>query len=88
MKIRLKSGFAVGATGEFMEKFADGHEVIMELDEGTTVEGLLLRLSSIGSRNEWDDILLHVFVNGVLRGMDYILQNDDEINLHIPASGG
>jgi len=88
IKIKLKSSFAVGVTEEFLEKFLDGHEVIMEFDEGATVLDLLNQLSSIGSPDEWDDILLHVFVNEVLQGMDYILQNDDEINLHIPISGG
>jgi hypothetical protein len=40
-KIKLKSSFAIGATEEFMANFLDGHEVIMELDKGTTVKDLL-----------------------------------------------
>jgi molybdopterin converting factor small subunit len=88
IKIKLKSSFAVGATEEFLESFQDGHEVIMEFDEGATVLDLLNRLSSIGSSHEWDDMLLHVFVNNVLKGMDYVLQDADEINLHLPISGG
>ncbi len=60
----------------------------MEFDMGATVLDLLNRLSSIGSPHEWDDMLLHVFVNNVLKGMDYVLQDGDEINLHLPISGG
>lgn len=88
IKIKLKSSFAVGVTEEFLADFQDGHEVIMELDEGATVGKLLLKLSSIGDPDEWDDMLLHVFVNGNLKGMDYILQEGDEVNLHLPVSGG
>jgi molybdopterin converting factor small subunit len=88
IKIKLKSSFAVGATEEFLANFQDGHEVIMEFDKGATVLDLLNRLSSIGSSHEWDDMLLHVFVNNVLKGMDYVLQDGDEINLHLPISGG
>ena len=88
IKIRLKSSFAVGPTEEFLANFQDGHEVIMEFDKGSTVLDLLNRLSSIGAAHEWDDMLLHVFVNQVLKGMDYVLQDNDEINLHLPISGG
>ena len=88
INIKLKSSFAVGVTEEFLADFQDGHEVIVELDEGATVKDLLLKLSSIGDPDEWDDMLLHVFVNGNIRGMDYILQEGDEVNLHLPISGG
>jgi molybdopterin converting factor small subunit len=88
IKIRLKSSFAVGVTEEFLAHFQDGHEVVIEFDQGATVLDLLNRLSSIGSANEWDDMLLHVFVNQELKGMDYVLQDNDEINLHLPVSGG
>ena len=88
IKIRLKSSFAVGVTEEFLAHFQNGHEVIIELDQGSTILDLLKRLSSIGSPNEWDDMLLHVFVNQELKGMDYVLQDDDGINLHLPVSGG
>lgn len=88
INIKLKSSFAVGVTEEFLADFQDGHEVIVELDEGETLRDLLLKLSSIGNPEEWDDMLLHVFVNDVIRGMDYILQNGDEVNLHLPVSGG
>lgn len=88
IKIRLKSSFAVGPTEDFLANFQDGHEKIMEFDEGTTVLDLLNQLESIGEPHEWDDMLLHVFVNQEVKGMDYVLQDDDEINLHIPVSGG
>lgn len=88
IKIILKSSFAIGATEEFLTDFHDDHEAVLELDEGTTIGDLLLKLSSIGDPAEWDDMLLHVFVNDVIEGMDYILKNDDEIDLHLPVSGG
>ena len=88
IKIRLKSSFAVGATEYFLANFQDGHEVIMEIDNGTTVLDLLNQFSSIGAAHDWDDMLLHVFVNQVLKGMDYVLQDGDEINLHLPTAGG
>jgi molybdopterin converting factor small subunit len=88
VKIKLKSSFAVGVTEEFLARFQNGHEVIVELDRGSTVLDLLGSLSSIGSPGEWDDMLLHVFVNQELKGMDYVLQDNDEINLHLPVSGG
>jgi len=88
IKIRLKSSFAVGVTEEFLAQFQNGHEVVIEFGQGSTVLDLLNRLSSIGSANEWDDMLLHVFVNQELKGMDYVLQDNDEINLHLPVSGG
>ena len=88
VKIKLKSSFAVGATEAFLANFQDGHEVIMELDKGATVLDLLNQLSSIGESNEWDDMLLHVFVNQEIKGMDYVFQDNDEINLHLPISGG
>ncbi len=88
IKIKLKSSFAVGATEEFLANYQDGHENIMEFDKGTTVLDLLNRLNSIGAPEEWDDMLLHVFVNQEVKGMDYVLEDGDEINLHIPVSGG
>ena len=88
IKIKLKSSFAVGITEEFLTHFQNGHEVIIDLDQGTTVLDLLNRLSSLGSPNDWDDMLLHVFVNQEIKGMDYVLQDNDEINIHLPTAGG
>lgn len=59
----------------------------MEFDQGTTVLDLLNNLSSTGAPEEWDDMLLHVFVNQELKGMDYAFYDNDEINLHLPVSG-
>ncbi len=88
IKIRLKSSFAVGATEEFLADYQDGHEKIIEFDQGATVLDLLNNLNSIGAPEEWDDMLLHVFVNQEVKGMDYVLQDGDEVNLHLPVSGG
>ena len=88
IKIKLKSSFAVGVTEEFLTYFQNGHEVMIDLDQGTTVLDLLNRLSSLGSPNDWDDMLLHIFVNQEIKGMDYVLQDNDEVNIHLPTAGG
>ena len=60
----------------------------MELEPGTTVQDLLLKLPSIGSPDEWGDLFLHVFVNHKNVGFDRVLEDKDIIDLHIPLSGG
>ncbi len=87
IQVQLRSTFAVGKTqdrgGDSLMK---GERV--RLPEGATVKDLLLRLDSGGPEEEWDDIMLHAFVNGTHRGYDYVLQEGDVIDLHIPVSGG
>jgi len=88
MRVRIKSTFAVGPSKRLQSQFASGEDLYLEVESGTTVEGLLHQLSSIGPPEEWDDIMINVFVNRKLRGFDYVLQPDDVIDLHVPVSGG
>jgi molybdopterin converting factor small subunit len=88
MKIRIKSLFAVGATDHLKDTPGSGKEMLMEIEEGTTVDELLKTLPAIGPPEQFDDIMLHVFVNGRLKGFDYVLQSGDVLDLHIPVSGG
>jgi len=60
----------------------------VDLEEGATVRDLLWALPSLGPSEQWDDIMIHVFVNGELKGYDYPLRNGDVVDLHIPVSGG
>jgi hypothetical protein len=61
---------------------------IMELEPGTTVEGMPFKMPSIGGPDRWEDIMLHVFVNQEIAVFDQILKDKDIIDLHIPVSGG
>jgi hypothetical protein len=42
----------------------------------------------LGPPGIYDDMMLHVFVNGIQRGLDHTLRRGDLIDLHIPSSGG
>ncbi len=88
MKIRIKSVFAVGATDHLKEPSRSRDSLLVEVQEDTTIDQLLRRLPSIGPPEQFDDIMLHVFVNGRLKGFDYTLQDGDVLDLHIPVSGG
>lgn len=68
--------------------FHDNDTSIIELETGTTVEGMLVKMPFIGIPERWDDIMLHVFINHKIAGFDQVLNNNDLIDLHIPASGG
>jgi molybdopterin converting factor small subunit len=88
MKIRIKSFFAVGATAHLKEQTGARKEMLVEVGEGTTIDELLKTLPAIGPAEQFDDIMLHVFVNGRLKGFDYVLQSGDVLDLHLPVSGG
>ncbi len=88
IKVKINSSFAIGHTEAFVSQFNKKDDIIMELEPGTTVEGLLLKLPSIGSPDEWSDLFLHVFVNHKNAGFDQVLKDKDIIDLHIPLSGG
>ena len=88
MKIRIKSFFAVGATDHLKETSGSRKEMLVEIENSTTIDELLKTLPAIGPPEQFDDIMLHVFVNGRLKGFDYALQPGDVLDLHIPVSGG
>ena len=88
IKVKLRSTFAIAPTKAYLSRSSTGKDPVLKVDSGTTVKGFLLQMPSIGSPDEWDDMFLHVFVNGRVEGMDYVLQPDDVVDLHIPVSGG
>jgi molybdopterin converting factor small subunit len=85
IKVIINSTYSLGYTKEFS---SDNDNIVMELEEGTTVEGMLLKMPSMGSPDRWDDIMLHVFVNQEIAGFDQVLKDNDIIDLLVPASGG
>jgi molybdopterin converting factor small subunit len=88
IRVKINSCYTVGQTDTFRSKFGNEDDFIIELDPGTTVEDLLLQIPGIGSPEEWDDLMLHVFVNRRIVGFDKVLKDDDVVDLHIPSSGG
>ena len=86
--VKIRSTFAIGFANELRSLFASGRDLIFEVDQGTDVQGLLEKLPSLGPPESFDDMMIHVFINGELRGFDYVLQPEDVIDLHIPVSGG
>lgn len=89
MEIRIKSFFAVGATLHMGGSSGrDARDLAVDVKPGATVSELLERIPSLGPPGQFEDIMLHVFVNGQLKGFDYVLQPGDVVDLHIPVSGG
>ena len=88
IKVIINSSYALGNTSAHAYQFHDNDNLIMELEAGTTVEGMLLKMPFIGGPERWDDIMLHVFVNQEIAGFDQVLKDNDIIDLHIPVSGG
>jgi molybdopterin converting factor small subunit len=88
MKVKIRSGFAVGLTTEYESRSNHGGDMTMEIAPQTTIRELLHKLTSIGPPNEWDDMMLMVFVNGEAQGFDHVFQDGDTIDIHIPAGGG
>jgi molybdopterin converting factor small subunit len=88
IKIKLRSTYGIGSTDHLRSGSSLGKDLVVEVEQGTNVEGLLQKLPSLGPSEAFDDIMIHVFVNGKLRGDDYVLQPGDVIDLHIPVSGG
>jgi molybdopterin converting factor small subunit len=87
VKIHLRSTYAVasGSTDGAETQPAEGP---LELAPGSTVQELLERFPAFGPAGSYDDIMIHVFVNGRLRGYDHRLEPGDVVDIHIPVSGG
>jgi len=85
IRVIINSTYSLGHIKAFSH---DNDNIVMELEEGTTVEGMLLQMPSMGSPDLWDNIMLHVFVNQEIAGFDHILKDNDIIDLLVPASGG
>ena len=85
IRVIINSTYSLGDINAFTH---NGDNIFMELEPGTTVEGMLLKMPSMGSPERWDDIMLHVFVNQEIAGFDQLLKDNDVIDLLVPASGG
>ncbi len=88
MKIRLGSTYAVGSTGRLAGEPGPGGYARVTLPGGATVHDLLTSLPALGPPEAFDDIMIHVFVNGGLVGFDHRLSEGDKVDIHIPVSGG
>ncbi len=88
MKVKIHSTFAIGMTQTPQGRSPSNGPMKVGVQPGPTVEELLEKLASLGPKDQFDDMMLCVFVNGVLRGYDHILQPEDVIDLHMPVSGG
>jgi molybdopterin converting factor small subunit len=88
IKVTLRSTFAIAGTNPLGSIIDSNQDAVIELDEGATIESMLLSMHSIGNPRHWDDIMLIAIVNGTLRGFDHVLADKDVIHLHIPVSGG
>ena len=86
--IRIRSTFSVGTASVSYSNPSSRGDIQLKLEPGSTIRDLLRKLPSLGPEQQFDDIMIHVFVNGVLRGHDYPLENGDVVDLHIPVSGG
>ena len=86
--IKIRSTFSVGATSVSGNDLSTRGDMQVKLKQDSTVRDLLKKLPSLGPEEQYDDIMIHVFVNGELRGYDYPLRNGDVVDLHIPVSGG
>jgi len=56
----------------------------VEVPEGTTVEALLERIGIHSNHHRY----LLVYANGCKRGLDYALQQDDQVQVFLPIGGG
>lgn len=88
MKIKIRSTFALGLTDSLRTEMSSGRDILLEIGAGSSVASLLRRLPSLGPAHAFDDMMMHVFVNGKLKGFDYVLQPGDVVDFHIPVSGG
>jgi hypothetical protein len=88
IQVKINTTFAIGNTEAFGAQFNRNGDLILELEPGTPVQDLLMRLPAIGSPENWSDLFLHVFVNHKVAGFDQVLEDKDILDIHIPLSGG
>ena len=70
---------------DLQQDFDAGRPLAVEVEPGTTIEGLFRKLPWLGS--PFEEFIV-VSVNGQQRGLDYVLQSEDAIDVIIPAAGG
>jgi len=84
----VRRQFHLGNTEAFNWQFNQNGDLILELEPGTNIQDLLMRLPAIGDPKNWSDLFLHVFVNHKVVGFDQVLEDQDILDIHIPLSGG
>ena len=88
MKVKIQSPFAIGMPEHLRQAFISNRPLVLDLEPGARVIDLLRQLPSIGPEEEFDDMMLLVFINGEVRGYDHPLTAGDVVDLHIPVSSG
>jgi hypothetical protein len=88
IKVKINTTFAIGDTATFHSQFDQNGDLILELEPGTTIQGLLLGLPGLGAPENWSDLFLHVFVNHKVAPFDRVLEDNDILDIHIPLTGG
>jgi hypothetical protein len=88
LQVKINTTFAIGNTSAFAAQYNENGDLVLELESGSTVEDLLLRLPGLGSPENWSDLFLHVFVNHKNAPFDRVLEDQDVIDIHIPLTGG
>ncbi|UCG65496.1 MAG: MoaD/ThiS family protein [Deltaproteobacteria bacterium] len=87
IKIKIGSFFATRLPADLQSQLISGNSLVVEVEPGTSVEGLLRKLPWLGLGESFDSMLI-VFVNGQQQYSNYVLQPEDVIDLHLPAAGG
>lgn len=77
VEVRLFASFT-----KYLPDNAEGHKILLELAEGTTVEQVLVQL-----RVPLDEIKL-VFINSAHAEIEDILQDGDRMGAFPPVAGG
>jgi molybdopterin converting factor small subunit len=85
IKVTINSTYSLGNTNASSH---DNDDMVMELEPGTTIERMLLKIPSMASPDRWDDIMLHVFINQEIAGFNQVLKDNDIIDILIPIAGG
>jgi hypothetical protein len=88
IRVIINTTFAIGDTAAFHSQFNQNGDLILELEPGSTVQELLLRLPGLGAPENWSDLFLHVFVNHKVAPFDRVLEDNDVLDIHIPLTGG
>ena len=87
-QIKIRSFFTFGLTEELSLKYDADNNLIVEVEPGTSVVGLLQKLPLFGPKVRLDDLIIFVYINGRPGTTDYMLQPGDVVDLHVPAMGG
>lgn len=87
IKVKIGSFFATGLPADLLSQYTSGDSLVVDVEPGTTVGELLKKLPWLGLGESFEDMLI-IMVNNQQQHLNYILQSEDILDLHIPASGG